>query len=385
MDGLTRRTWVRKIAASAGASALPLFLVPSVSVGQEPEVQATRTGAESAAMAEIARQFMDRFQVPGLSVTIARHGQVVYQEGFGLADKTLGERVTPAHLFRIASISKPITAVAIYSLIEQGRLKLDDLVFGPGGLLESDYGKLSRGFENEITLHHLLTHTSGAWEIHGDDPMFHHTAMEQPELIAWTLERQPLKSAPGQHFAYSNFGYCLLGRVLEKLGGRPYAEFVQQNVFAKCDASEMRIAGNTLAERAPREVVYYGQEGGNPYDMNVRRMDSHGGWIATTRDLVRFAMHVDGFTTTPNILGKAALKSMTTPTAANASYASGWNVNKAPNWWHGGSIPGTNGVLVRTASGLCWAALANTRATGIDLAIDETMWKIARAVPAWKA
>ncbi len=72
-----------------------------------------------------------------------------------------------------------------------------------------------------------------------------------------------------------------------------------------------------------------------------------------------------------------------TATTANPHYACGWCVNSFPNWWHTGSLPGTLTVMVRTASGLCWAALTNTRAEGINL--DAMMWKMVNAVPAWKA
>lgn len=97
--------------------------------------------SEAAAIAAIAQQYMTKYNAPGLSVAIARHGQFVYQKGFGYADKAAGERVTPASLFRIASVSKPITSVAIFCLIEQGRLGLDDLIFGAQGLFKFDYGK----------------------------------------------------------------------------------------------------------------------------------------------------------------------------------------------------------------------------------------------------
>jgi CubicO group peptidase (beta-lactamase class C family) len=238
---------------------------------------------------------------------------------------------------------------------------------------------------NKITLHHLLTHTCGGWENSGTDPMFSNPQMNHQELIAWTLRHQPLKNEPGTKYAYSNFGYCILGRVIEKITGEPYAEAVQRTVLAKCGVRDMRLGGNTYEDRASGEVVYYGQEGAgtNPYDMNVTRMDSHGGWIATPSDLVRFAIHVDGFKTTPNILGANTLKAMTTGTAANPNYACGWSVNRIPNWWHGGSLPGTLTIMVRTASGLCWAAFTNTRANGLNL--DEMMWKMVKAVPAWKA
>jgi len=380
MHGINRRNWCKGMAAAAVGAGLSTLRPPAAfSAENGPATE------ESEAMGALAQKFMEEYAVPGLSIAIALHGQLVWEEGFGFADKANGERLTPAHLFRIASVSKPVTSVAVHSLIEQGKVKADDLVFGPGGVLESDFGTSAREFEQGLTVHHLLTHTGGGWTNDGSDPMFHNPEFAHHELIAWTLENQPMKSAPGEHFAYSNFGYCILGRAVEKLSGQPYETFVRENILSKCDVREMRIGGNTLAERFPNEVVYVGNKGSNPYGMKVRRMDSHGGWLAKASDLVRLAMHVDGFETTPNILQAATVKSMTTPTGANPSYASGWSVNKAPNWWHGGSIPGTTSILVRTASGLCWAALANARADGIDLALDQLMWRIAKAVPSWKA
>jgi CubicO group peptidase (beta-lactamase class C family) len=215
--------------------------------------------------------------------------------------------------------------------------------------------------------------------------MFRNPKLDHRELITWALRTQPLKFEPGAHYAYSNFGYCILGRVIEKVTGEAYAAHVKRGVLAKCGIRGMDVAGNTLADRAPGEVVYYGQKGSgtNPYDMNVRRMDSHGGWLATPGDLVQFAMHVDGFKTTPGILGAESLKTMTTASTANANYACGWCVNRIPNWWHTGSLPGTLSLLVRTASGLCWAAVTNTRGEGLNL--DEMMWQVAKAVPAWRA
>jgi CubicO group peptidase (beta-lactamase class C family) len=103
-------------------------------------------------------------------------------------------------------------------------------------------------------------------------------------------------------YLHSNFGYCVLGRVIEKLTGRTYEAAVRERVLRPCGISSMRISGNTLAERAGREVVYYDQDGEDPYRMNVRRMDSHGGWLATPTDLVRFLVRVDGFPTKPDIL-----------------------------------------------------------------------------------
>jgi hypothetical protein len=149
----------------------------------------------------------------------------------------------------------------------------------------------------------------------------------------------------------------------------------------------MRIAGNTLADRAPNEVVYYGQGPENPYGMQVARMDAHGGWLASPTDLVRFLVHVDGFPTSPDILQRSTIEAMTTASEANAGYAKGWSVNRVNNWWHNGSLPGTSTLMVRTSGGFCWAALANTRhpnsTMGADL--DALMWNIVRKPTAWPA
>ena len=375
---LSRRTWLGQMSALAALAALPKSLSAQASLPPA-------TPEELAAMEKIAQEFMDKFKVPGLSVAIGRRGEILYERGFGYADTKSQERATPNHLFRIASISKPITAVAIFTLIEQGKLQLHDLVFGPDGLLKTGNDQNLPDRVKAIKIYHLLTHTSGGWDNSSNDPMFRQVLMDHQQLIEWTLRTQPLENEPGKNYAYSNFGYCILGRIIEKITGQPYDAWVKDNILKPCGVTTMQVGGNRLTDRKPREVVYYHQSGGNPYGMNVSRMDSHGGWLATARDLVRFAQHVDGFKVPADILTAESIKQMTTPSAAKASYACGWSVNAVPNWWHGGSLPGTNTIMVRTARGLCWAGLANTRTEGIGRGLDELMWHLARAVPAWKA
>jgi hypothetical protein len=94
-------------------------------------------------------------------------------------------------------------------------------------------------------------------------------------------------------------------------------------------------------------------------------------------------MHVGGFDTTPNILRKDTIRAMATAPAVGPHYTCSWSVDPVPNRWHTGSLAGTSSLLVRTAKGLCWAALANGRMEGIDAALDSMMWKIVQAVPAW--
>lgn len=336
-------------------------------------------------MEACASALIQKHHVPGMSVAIARHGRLAYAQGFGLANKESNVKVTPNHLFRIASVSKPITATTLFRLIEDGKLRLSDTVFGPRALLGTEYGPLpDKEYIRAITVEHLLTHTAGGWQNDDRDPMFLHPEWDHQQLIAWTIANQPLQNPPGKHFAYSNFGFCILGRVIEKVTGKPYAAAVEELVLRRCGVQRMRIAGNTPAERAPAEVTYYSQDGSDPYAMNVRRMDSHGGWLASATDLARFLVRVDKFPTKPDILRPDTIQIMTTPSAASAGYAKGWAVNKYNNWWHSGSLPGTITIMVRTAQEFCWAALTNTRVPG-DLGgdLDHLIWEMVGKITTW--
>jgi len=380
MNFISRRTCLQRLALTLSATAsasLPLGL----RAAEEP----VKPGeAESAAIAMIAAKFMAEYQVPGLSVAFAHHEVPCYSEGFGVADEKAGEKMEPKHLFRIASIAKPITSVAIFELVEKGKLQLDDRVFGKEGFFKLDGSVKDQTRLEEITIHHLLTHTSGGWANDGDDPMFSHEAFDHDKLIARTLQDQPLKNAPGTNYAYSNFGYCLLGRIIEKVTNKSYAGFVRQNVLVPSGIGDMQIAGNKLSDRVANEVIYYGRGGEDPYGMNVSRMDSHGGWLASPSDLVKFLIHVAD-SGQGNLLKEGTVKKMITATQPNPGYASGWAVNEARNRWHSGSLPGTSTIALRTSSGMCWAGFTNARGEKVHGALDQMMWQMAKAVPAWNA
>ncbi len=342
--------------------------------------------SERAAMASAAADFMRAYDVPGLGVAVARKGRNVYEEAFGVADKDAGERLTVEHRFRIASVSKPITAVAVFTLVEQGAVRLTDRPFGSSGILGNGFGSANNDMINRVTIEHLLTHTSGGWGNDAADPMFQRPGLDHKELIAWTIQTRPLQHQPGEHYAYSNFGYCILGRVIEAIARRPYEAFVRQVVLQRAGVGDMELAGNTLSDRRPREVRYHGQAAENPYIVNVRRMDSHGGWLARPAALANFASHVDGFSKS-QILRDGTIRAMTSASAANRRYAKGWQVNHLNNWWHNGSLPGTTSIMVRTHSGFCWAALANTRRpnSSIGLDLDKLVWAMVKKVRSWDA
>jgi CubicO group peptidase (beta-lactamase class C family) len=237
----------------------------------------------------IAKQFMRVHKVPGLSVAFASHGLMRKRAAFGLANLRAQTPLTTDYQFRIASVSKPITAAAILKLVEAGKLTLGEHVFGSRGILKHS------GPEG-ITVQHLLNHTAGGWSKKGKCPMFQQLEMNHQELIEWTLREYPLSQAPGTSYSYSNFGYCLLGRVIEAKSRSLYEAYVKGAVLIPSGAQSMHLGSNRPGKD---EVQYYENGKSVEFPMQVHRMDSHGGWVGTPTDLVRFGLKVDGFPNPP--------------------------------------------------------------------------------------
>jgi len=317
--------------------------------------------------------YVNQYGVPGLSVAISRDERLVFAKGYGLADRDAGEELRPSHRFRIASISKPITAVAIRQLEEAGRLRLDREVFGSRGVLGTKYGTPTYGdsidSENpdSITVQHLLEHASGWQFADGNDPMFDHHGKSQDELISHVVANHSLSYEPGTGTDYLNFGYLLLGRVIEAITGRSYEAYVKDAVLSPCGIDSMAIAGDTENERKSDEVVYHGS---GAYDYEIGRMDAHGGWIATPIDLLRFVARVDGFDEKPDLLDRDTEDEMFDRERPDRDYGEGWITR--PTWrGHDGSLPGSIGYLVRRDDGFSFAALANSRPSNSRQAIND--------------
>jgi CubicO group peptidase (beta-lactamase class C family) len=379
----------------------PYFTVSDIRRLVEGKFTTGISAAERAAIDKRVANFLRTKSAPGISIAIARNDRLVYAKGFGYAKKpiwwalfTRGEPVSVWHRLRIASVTKPITSAAIFTLIEQGRFSLSDKVFGTGGLLGNNYGydKLPAGQNKtrlgQITVQHLLEHTAGLPPNNGNDPMFIQPSMDHAALITWTLKNYNVASNPGSVYAYSNFGYCLLGRIIEARGFLAYPTYIQSQIMPLCDVQTVALAGDTLAERQRDEVVYYKSSGASsgPYDIPVARMDAHGGLISTAIDVVRFAIHLDGLPAVPDILSSASIASMTTPTSGR--YAKGWAVDQRSivsatgastlhtyrN--HNGSLPGTIAWIVNRDDDLSWAALVNAGNPPSTDDVLDLMWDI---------
>jgi len=296
------------------------------------------------------------FNIPGLQLAITRNEKLVYSNAYGMANTSTLSAVSNSSLFRIASISKPITAIAVLKLVEDGLISTDDFVFGPDAVLSNNYGSQPYATNIEqITIKHLLDHKSG-WTNDPYDPMFANPDYDHHDLIGDMLDNRPLTYEPGSTYYYSNFGYCVLGRVIEEVTGASYENYVKANILAPMGISNMQIGGNSLSEMLANEVVYYDQENFGPYGMEVTRMDSHGGWVASATDLVKFLTYIDRKNNVSDIVNSSLLNSL------YFGYQS---------WNHTGSLPGTSAILSRLNDQFGFEVLANSRTLPVDEIIDE--------------
>ena len=373
---------------------------------------------------DVVTAFMRARSIPGGALAVSRNGKLVLARGYGWADRESGEPVSPHSLFRIASVSKPITAVAVLQLIERsgGRVTLDTPAFAllgyprrPG---EGADPRLAR-----VTIRDLLQHTAGWDAAKSFDPMFRPIEIARavgvrspagPEAIIRYMLGHPLDHDPGSTYAYSNFGYCVLGRVIERLSGEGYEQYVKDAVLAPLGIRDMRLGRSLLRHRAPGEVRYYDagvsenvmtpEEGDSvptPYGgFHVEAMDAHGGWIASAADVVRFACAFDDPHHSPLLRPETIATMFARPNGQPgyepdgrpkaAYYACGWMVRPTSdgraNHWHTGRVAGASSLLVRRHDGLNWAVLFNQSSDPSGLSyddIDPALHRAADAVKSW--
>ncbi len=270
----SRRAVIRGLAgaAAAGIVARPLqaAIVPQAR-GDQP------TGQERGEMGRISGAFRRQFSVPALSVAISRNAQFVYDNSGGMADKEHALQVSQSSLFRIAGVTKPITSVTIFILIEKGKLNLTDKVFGPSGIFGNKYGKPPSSntlpTSPSITCLHTPAEagpTAQTIPCFSTIPGTRQTDFLDTRESATNLSPRPalgllqfrLLLARPRHRTGFRAGLCGLcsGEHSWSLRNHRHA-----------DRAEFR------RKRAPNEVVYYGQYGENPYKINVTRMDHAAG------------------------------------------------------------------------------------------------------------
>jgi CubicO group peptidase (beta-lactamase class C family) len=279
-------------------------------------------------------QLLTRYAMYGFSGTVlmAKDGKIILNRGYGLADRERNRSNTAETVFAIGSLTKQFTAAAILQLEAQGKLSTQDLVSKHLGDFPED--------KSAITLHHLLTHTSGLISDGANAKL----PLENRDEYIEVVKRTKLRSAPGEKFNYSNVGYNLLAAIVEKVSGATFEDYLQQHVFKPAGMKNTGFIGKRRWNEARMSVGYepaaVGSGKFSPTENKPSKWDDKGagGVLTTSGDLYKWHRALEGSL----ILSAISKKKLYTPFLSD--YAYGWEVKKTkqgtPAIQHGGDVPG---------------------------------------------
>jgi len=323
------------------------------------------------------------WELPGVSFACSYQGRLLYTYTTGFGNRTEGLPVDTSSLFRIASVSKLITAIAVMKLVEMGKLSITEPVFGPRGVIrDTTYWHARDQQIYDITVEHLLRH-QGGWTTYWGDPMFmpdvirRHLDLDHPpdrdEIIGWALSRK-LHFTPGTATAYSNLGYAILGKVIEEASGMTYEKFVQSFIFFPLGIRDIRPGKNEPGRSWEHEVAYYSeadtlvsafydheQQVPLPYGQNdVETLGAAGEWVASAPALCRLVAGIDGDPEVPDILSKKSIRFL--EGKPGIKFPVGWRYRERDgDLVRTGSFAGTFAMIRKSSDGLVWVFLTNTR------------------------
>jgi D-alanyl-D-alanine carboxypeptidase len=282
-----------------------------------------------------------------VSVAVAIDGDIVHTAAMGSRIPDTLVPAQPTDKFRIASISKPITAIVALRLVEEGVVGLDDPV---GSIVASAVGVAAPSPASAgITLRQLLTHTSGFAQY--EDLFFRNQVGSCPEAAAVGFSR----SVSGPSFRYSNMNYCVLGLLIEQLTGQPYEAAVYEYLLTPLGITGMRLAPTHDPEPDPGEAIHRSVPGRNYMEV----LAAAGAWVASPSDLVTIFDSLDLSTPGWKPLGADMLAQMrttvTNPGAPDRGYAMGLILYGAGAAGHTGTIESTHAMVLDRADNVTWA------------------------------
>ena len=274
----------------------------------------------------IRKQMIER-NVPSVAVAVARDGRVIWEDGFGWADRENRIAATPHTIYSLASISKPITATGLMILKERGRVDLDRPV---NDYLGEAKIKVRVGNTADATVRRVANHTSGLplhYQFFYEDEPYRAPSRDE------TIRRYANSvTAPGEKYQYSNLGYGILDYVIERVSGKSYAEFMRAEVFQPLGLTRMSVDIGPGLEK--QQAVRYGGDG---LPIPFYAFDHPGGSAiyASAHDLLRFAMfHLKAHLPDQKaILSDQAIDEMQRPTAQSGpdtGYGVGWSTTIFP-------------------------------------------------------
>ena len=353
-------------------------------------------------------RFMRYWGIRGGSFALMRNDSLLYAKGYGFANTQDSIPCEVKNIFRVASVSKLLTAVAVMHLEETGKLSTQDFVFGENGILNDSLFLNYRDKKiTKITVEHLLRHTSGFSNPHGD-------AAFNMELVAQFLgkplplsmddmvlyaTKNRLRAVPGGRFNYSNLGYIVLSKIIEKASGLPYETYIKDSILAPIGCYDIHLANNYSEGFRENEVAYYevkeaelvpAYDGSDTLVMkslggnDVRGLYGAGGWVASPVELLKLVSAINKCPVRKDFLSPESIDFMT-PYGKNAKPA-GWASSSSNFWLRTGSMSGTSALIKAQKDGYSWVFISNSSSwngPGLARQMNREITQALRKVKKW--
>lgn len=317
-----------------------LFFVSTILVLQYTYSQTLETQIDSV----ITTVFKDKNGTGGVFL-VAKDGKPIYRKAFGKANIELDVNMKPENVFQIGSMTKQFTAVAVMMLEEQGKLNINN----PISKFIPDYpnGK-------NITIHHLLTHTSGIKDFTKMKSIMSIAKKDQtPKELVDFFKDEPVDFKPGEQFSYNNSGYVVLGYIIEIVSGKTYEDFIEQNIFEKLGMNNSRYASDR--EIVKHRAYGYHNRGAftNKMQVSLSIPYASGSLMSTVDDMLKWQKAMNTNSLITEVSKKKVYTDYTLNNGEQINYGYGWHLKDTdgtPIREHGGSIFGFKSMGVYVPS-----------------------------------
>ncbi|OOG70617.1 serine hydrolase [Algoriphagus sp. A40] len=348
-------------------SAFLLLILISCSDSSDPDPTPPADKQEDIAVIDGKLEaFLTTHKIPGATLAISKNGKLVYKKPYGLANVEANEKMTNEHRMRVASVSKTFAGLAIMKLVQDGKISLDDKVFGPGTILGTTYGtKAYSDRVTKVTVRHLMQMTTGGWVVAGNrDAIDYQTNLTNDQFFSWMMDNATLTFEPGSQYYYVNTNYFVASRIVEKISGKSYYQYMKESFIDPIGIPSTVMAKNGIAGKQSDEVTYYGQGGtkGFEYNLNIERRDGDAGIVINAVDLLKFSLAIDGNPSRPDVLNAATFAQFVQGSSANQGFGNGIVTWNSVRYFYG-ALPGTrSSYMYHTSNGMAVALIFNGNA-----------------------
>lgn len=359
-------------------------------LGKAQTIPTGRHVPELSRLDEVVQGLLQTYDLPGAALAVVYHDKLVMAKGYGVAGVQPLSLVQPYSRFRIAGVTKAITAVATLKLVEQGRLRLETRL---SDILPVAMNGRDNGLRfGQMTIGQLLSHRGSLAGDGADDParwygraLSRFGAVSQRHMYH-VMADSPSESSSDTTEAFSNVAFELLGRCIEAVTGKTYFDWITESVLRPAGIVSMQLGATLATEQQLEEVQYFDYAGAGlrravapgstewlprPYGGSflMEYAQAHAGLIGSVIDLAKFVTALDGRRGVP-LLAPATFRSMLEPAssvspAATTYLGKGWHVRPASageyDWWSTGGMEGSSAILKTYASGVSYILLFSGR------------------------